>query len=159
VTFHVRRLTEDDWQLYRDIRLQALIDAPEAFASTLIREETFTEHDWRARFHTAALFAAFQDEQTIGLVGGAAFTRPSARDLASMWVAPTARGSGVGEALVDAVINWAREDGAHEVLLCYTDGNVRAMRFYEHLGFTPTGDISQDPNDPSKTYVEMRFVL
>ena len=49
----VRRLTGDDVEAYRDIRLEALEIVPHAFASTLAREQAFRkagqreEHDAR----------------------------------------------------------------------------------------------------------------
>ena len=45
----VRDITVDDWKLLRDVRLDALSEAPSAFASTYAREATFTEEQWRDR--------------------------------------------------------------------------------------------------------------
>ena len=41
----VRATTTTDWQALREIRLQALLDAPDAFASTHAREAAFGEDE------------------------------------------------------------------------------------------------------------------
>ena len=56
--------------------------------------------------------------------------------LFSMWVAPEARRSGVGAALVDAVDAWGGAWGAERVVLWVIATNEGAMRFYERIGFT-----------------------
>jgi len=45
----VRATTLDDWQAMRDIRLQALRDAPDAFGSTYAREIAFEPAEWHRR--------------------------------------------------------------------------------------------------------------
>jgi ribosomal protein S18 acetylase RimI-like enzyme len=57
-------------------------------------------------------------------------------ELASMWVAPHARGTGAAGALVDAVVAWA---DAATVTLYVVEANVRARRLYERHGFVTTG--------------------
>lgn len=44
-------------------------------------------------------------------------------------------GQGVGGLLIDAVVDRARTAGASAVWLVTTDGNLRALRFYEGRGF------------------------
>ena len=51
----------------------------------------------------------------------------------------TVRRRGVARALVDAVIEVARGEGAHELWLVTTNDNVGAIACYERLGFTCTG--------------------
>lgn len=51
-------------------------------------------------------------------------------------VAPTARGQGVGTALIGAICDEARARGYHGVRLDVIDSNPRAKALYERLGFT-----------------------
>jgi GNAT superfamily N-acetyltransferase len=51
----------------------------------------------------------------------------------------TARGAGVGKALVAHVEAWARREGAHKISLPTHTRRESAHRFYEHLGYVKTG--------------------
>ena len=57
-----------------------------------------------------------------------------------VWVAPEHRGRGVGQALLGAVIAWARESGVRQISLDVTCSNTAAMRLYARAGFLPTGE-------------------
>jgi ribosomal protein S18 acetylase RimI-like enzyme len=59
--------------------------------------------------------------------------------LVSMWVRPGARGAGVADRLVGAVMAHASAAGAARVTLWVTVGNDRARAFYQRMGFVPTG--------------------
>ncbi|MBI5924732.1 MAG: GNAT family N-acetyltransferase [Aquabacterium sp.] len=56
--------------------------------------------------------------------------------LEDMIVAPTARGSGVGSALLNHAIDVARRSGAKRVTLLTDRENTAAQRFYARHGFT-----------------------
>ena len=64
---------------------------------------------------------------------------PAVVHLMAMWVHPMTRGSGGADQLVEAVIAWARSEGAKLVRLKVIQGNNRARGFYERMGFRPTG--------------------
>ena len=68
-------------------------------------------------------------------------------DLISMWVRPDARGSGVGDRLVNEVARWAREHGADRLRLSVRTHNARAKALYHRAGFALTdesGDLLPD---------------
>ena len=65
--------------------------------------------------------------------------RTDAAWLISMWVAPEVRGRGVGEALIAAVVEWARASGARRLLLDVGDHNRPAIALYARMGFEPNG--------------------
>jgi hypothetical protein len=45
----VRQAGAADWEALRELRLRALADTPDAFASTLQKEAAFPEQVWRQR--------------------------------------------------------------------------------------------------------------
>ena len=50
----VRPVAASDWRSYRDLRLRALRDSHEAFASTHERESVRDDDDWLARVSAVA---------------------------------------------------------------------------------------------------------
>jgi ribosomal protein S18 acetylase RimI-like enzyme len=133
----VRRLAAADWAQLRAARLAALAEAPYAFASTLAREQQFTEQTWRKRADGGRTFAAWDGDVIVGLATG--FEHNGDWHLVGMWVAPSVRGTGVADRLVSAVCDLAKQSGATSVTLWVTEVNGRARAFYRRLGFAPTG--------------------
>jgi GNAT superfamily N-acetyltransferase len=149
----VREIGPEDWRLVRDIRLAALGDAPKAFGSSYEREIAFGEADWRRRFSPRSVtFVAYLPEVGPAGMAGGLGDQERVVELVSMWVAPTARGHRVGEALVNAVTGWATGRGVH---LWVTEGNTTARALYERCGFISTTERQQLPSDSSLSEVGM----
>jgi ribosomal protein S18 acetylase RimI-like enzyme len=167
----VREITADDWELMRDVRLAALAEAPYAFGSTYAREAAFTEERWRGRISERSVtFFAHADSanpgppRTVpadpgpaGLAG--VYVEDGAAELVSMWVRPSARGLGVGEALVEAAAAWAKARGFGVLSLWVTASNAPAVRLYERCGFSRTGESQPLPSDPAQPEIRMRRAL
>jgi ribosomal protein S18 acetylase RimI-like enzyme len=143
----LRRVRPEQWAELRDVRLRALADAPSAFASTHAREVAFDEAEWRRRIAAGPWWLAREDGAVVGLVAGYR-TDDGVRHLVSMWVDAAHRGTGAAVRLVEAVCRWAADDGGRVVSLWVADGNDRARRFYERLGFTGTGERQPLPSAP-----------
>jgi len=156
----VRETVPEDWQALRDIRLEALRDAPDAFGSTYEGEIRRGDDHWHNRIARGGTFLAFIPEvsEPAGLIGGYR-EDPATVELVSMYVRPRARGHGVGEALVATVIDWAAERNATSVHLWVTETNARARALYERCGFTLTGERQPLPSDPSIGEVAMSRTL
>lgn len=152
----VRQAAADDWRAVRAVRLAALQESPDAFASTLERETAFVQDDWLRRLDgPGSTFLARPPDQAsdpVGIIGG--FPLEGTVELVSMWVAPPTRGSGVASALVDAVMHWAR-DVSPTVHLWVTETNQGARALYERCGFTYTDERQPLPSNPTLDEVRM----
>jgi GNAT superfamily N-acetyltransferase len=156
----VRETAAADWQALRDIRLEALHNAPAAFGSTYEREILRPEADWLDRIARGGTFLAFLPEvsEPAGLAGGYQEDRDTA-ELVSMYVRPQARGRGVGEALVAAVARWAEAKGAKSLHLWVTEANAPARQLYERCGFSPTPERQPLPSNPALGELGMTLTL
>src|SRR5258705_14020646 len=123
----VRRLVPGDEALLRELRLQALTDAPAAFNSTLEHELALTAAEWQRWIIGGATFVFERPDGPHGIAAGFAHdTEPGAVFLMSMWVKPESRGAGIADALATSVISWAEKQGASEVGLHVGEHNDRA---------------------------------
>lgn len=146
---------------FRAVRLRALRDTPSAFGSTYAREQQLSDAEWLKRVaqwngDRSVAYLAWDGDAPCGIVAGfLEADEPAMAHLVSMWVAPTHRRSGVGRLLVNAVIDWARSKRATTLRLMVTSNNDVARRFYERLGFTPTGRTEPYSNDAALFEFEM----
>lgn len=140
-SFQVRRLTAEDAEAYRDLRLEGLSRHPEAFGSAYEEDARKSLAEWQERLATSAVFGGFQAESLVGTAGlfrqGAEKTRHKAL-LVGVYVQEQARGSGLARALVEAVIEEARGQ-VEQLLTSVGASNAPARRLYEALGFRAWG--------------------
>jgi GNAT superfamily N-acetyltransferase len=145
----LRVLTPDEWRLFRELRLEALREAPYAFGSTLEswQGDGDTEERWRDRLTNVAFnVAAYFDGVPAGIVSGLASDLENEVELISMWVAPFARSKGVADSLVEAVVDWARGNGIEGVSLRVMENNARARAFYRRKRFVDDGEAQSAPD-------------
>ena len=143
----IRRIHREEWPELRDLRLRALQDAPDAFGSTYAEESADTDAQWMEWAAGAAeggsSFAALaieDDAHWIGMAIGAPQTdHPGIAGLFAMWVDPSARGAGIGRALVERVVEWAGSAGFPVLRLRVTMSNDAAVRLYLRCGFSDEG--------------------
>lgn len=136
----LRALHADGGELWRQLRLRALADAPDAFADTAAEwhPRGDAERRWRSRLDDVPFnVVAVRDGAPVGQVSATVLDEHGRSELTSMWVDPAARGCGVGEALVAAVVDWARRTGGSAVVLSVQRSNAPAVRLYARCGFTP----------------------
>ena len=137
----MRVLDEGDWAEYRDVRLAALQESPEAFVATYEEESALDEEAWRERMRRSRRLVAAAGGSVVGVVSvGRAGQEEenSGRDLFGLWVSPAERGSGVAWEHVQAGAEQARADGRSHLAYWVGTENGAAVAFASSFGFRPT---------------------
>jgi predicted GNAT family acetyltransferase len=133
----LRRISPDDWAVLRDVRLRALADSPDAFGSTLEREQDFDEKEWRRRL-VRPVWVVEAGGRPVAMAG--VFSNDGALQVWGMWTDPEHRGRGHARALLDALVGEAVDEG-RAVALHVNLANPGARAFYEGYGFVGTGEL------------------
>ena len=133
-------------EAYREVRLQALCDDPDAFLTTAADFAARPLQSVADRLEPTAhavTFGAVLDGTLVGLL---TLVREKSAVLAhranvyGVSVAPAARGQGVGAALLDAAVAHARTwNGVHSLHLAVIETQAAARRLYERHGFRVWG--------------------
>ncbi|CAG0966163.1 phosphinothricin acetyltransferase [Gammaproteobacteria bacterium] len=143
----LRLLTPADAAAFRDIRLRALQEEPTAFTSSTEEFSHQTLDKIAARFRSdlveSFMLGAFQDRKLVGLVGFYRETALKQRhkgSIISLYVAPEARGQGLGRALMRDAIRRVRDiEGVERLLLGVMVTQTAARQLYESLDFVVYG--------------------
>jgi GNAT superfamily N-acetyltransferase len=164
VSVELRRLRRSEAEALRDLRLRALAEAPSAFAASVDDERRLPPENWEdwARAGggdgSTVTIVAVEGERWVGMIVGRLLDAETAW-LEALWVDPTARGRGLGQALIEAVADWARERGATRLDLSVTENNRAAGGLYARAGFAPTGRRRPLPADPARIEIFLSRVL
>ena len=131
------RLTSVDVERFRAVRLEGLRSDPDGFRYSEAEDAAITSDEWAARLDRGFVVAAQQNGDLLG-VGG--FSRVAGDRLQhkgliwGMYVRAAARGTGVADAIMRALIEHARGE-VRQLQLTVMSSNARARAFYERHGF------------------------
>ncbi|MGN9763107.1 GNAT family N-acetyltransferase [Streptomyces sp. SD31] len=174
----IRSIRADEWPAAKELRLAALQDpvAPIAYLTTY--EEAVAQPDsfWQERAAGACegaekaqtIIAEGPDGRWVGTLT-VLVEEPGTTDWAGLpverkqghvvavFVQPEERGIGLTEVLFDAALQWSWARGVERVRLIVHEENGRAQRFYQKVGFVPSGLTV--PLDGQPGEAELEFVL
>ena len=137
----IRLLTPDDAELYRDIRLEGLQCDPDAFSSTFEHERAMPLVWFAERIVDGNVFGAFVRDELIGVAGYWPHEGEKESHKATLWgmyVRTSARGTGLGQRLIEAVVAHASRR-VEQIQLGVAAGNAAALRLYQRVGFSEYG--------------------
>ncbi|MFF0530818.1 GNAT family N-acetyltransferase [Nocardia amikacinitolerans] len=155
----IRTVSVEQWHIGREIRLAALAGSPPGtFGSTFDEAVTWPERRWRQWISDRVLVVAERADSVVGSAGllRDAGDRPL---LVSVWVDPSARGTGASDRLIEAVVGAARAAGHAELRLWVMEGNRSAEALYERTGFRRTGRCRPCSDADPRLEAEMTRVL
>ncbi|TWA46573.1 GNAT family N-acetyltransferase [Sinorhizobium medicae] len=139
----VRRLSVDDIDVFRRIRLEALSHEPFSFASVFGDWVHLSDREWRQHLDQP-VFVAFLSGQPVGMMG-LRFERARKMThrtrLVSVYVRKDNRRTGIAAKLLHDVTEHARDRGVLQVELAVSADNSAAIRFYQRHGFVEVGRI------------------
>lgn len=153
----VRRIRMGEGELFKQVRLAALKEAPYAFSSTYEGALKRSPESWQEQAdHSAqggerATFLAFSYDKPVGVA--ALYQResePCIGELLQVWVAPEYRASAAAP-LMNVVFEWAEENGYRSIIAAAKRDNQRAIAFYLRCGFK---QVEADPQSPEEIMLE-----
>ncbi|WP_050614331.1 GNAT family N-acetyltransferase [Bacillus testis] len=136
----IRLLHPQDAKEYFTLRLKALKDHPEAFASSYEEEAKQTHKKYKERFQTAATqtFGVYEKQLLRGVLTIVPHSHKKLSHkatLTAMYVSPEERGKGFGKSLILHAIEHAKQSGFEQLQLSVTCTNTPAVDLYKKAGF------------------------
>jgi RimJ/RimL family protein N-acetyltransferase len=137
----IRQLNVDDVGVFRAIRLEALRLEPSAYASDPEDWASLSDEQWRDRLQVP-IFVAFRGGEPVGIMG-LLRQQPSKMKqrstLIMVYLRASERGKGLARGLLEAVVEFAAQNGIFQIELNVSSQNDRAICFYERSDFRKIG--------------------
>lgn len=141
----IRQATEADSERYRELRLRALKEHPEAFGSDYAETLARPPERWREMLRPIPGKVTFVAECGNELGGMSVVVIEEGVKVAhsahiySVYVCPEWRGQAIGEQLMQSCLEWAGQHTLMQVKLSVTATNTAAIALYLKCGFRVYG--------------------
>jgi ribosomal protein S18 acetylase RimI-like enzyme len=132
------------WEEYKKLRLQALQEAPQAFASTYQSASEKPDVEWQQSLErylegkTNWMVFAEKNHQLVGMVGAFQTSddeNQHSAHIIAMYVAPEERGRGIATKLLSYLLTKLKIVGLEKVTLEANTGQKAAVELYKSLDF------------------------
>lgn len=157
----IGKLSDDNWEKYREIRLEALRNDTIAFGSSYEEEINRPEVFWKERIKGVVF--ALSGETIIGLMSYKDEDRIKTKHksgIYSVYVKPEYRNKGIGKMILTEVLRLIKEN--KEILkvnLTVNSSQLSAIKLYELFGFKTVGKLSKELLINGKYYDELLMEL
>lgn len=142
--YSVQQLSKDDWQILKEIRLEALSLDPQAFGSNFERESSYDEVRWREFIGMStdrAFFILKDGSVVIGLTGIIrSREEPEEAILIASYIRKEYRRIGLSLMLYEARLNWAKTENLSAVIVSHRESNRASKMANQKFGFQYTGE-------------------
>lgn len=138
----INRLTADDFLIYKQIRLESLLQDHNAFGSTYEYDSIQADDYWKNALNSYHIFAIFDGDKVIGCAGLDIDSMERFKHNSKLWgvyISKAYRGKGMASILIDAIIKYAREKNILQIYLSCMQANADAVEFYKRIGFEICG--------------------
>ncbi|MCL7749176.1 GNAT family N-acetyltransferase [Halalkalibacter alkaliphilus] len=140
----IRKLQTKDASLFKQLRLQALKQVPEAFAASYEEEVRETIDFFESKLSNGEVFYGLfkKDDQLVGIISlsrSKLLKMQHKAAIGSVFIAEEARGQGLGKKLFIYVMEEAQAQGIEQLQLVVAAHNKKAKQLYESIGFQVYG--------------------
>jgi ribosomal protein S18 acetylase RimI-like enzyme len=158
--WQIRKISDGEVDLFRQIRLEALKNEPNAFASRYEDWDRFPDAEWRKRM-TIPIFVAFAEKQPVGLMALKQLQPPKMKHRAKLemvYVLKRFRGAGLAGELLCEVVRYAEQHGMKQIELGVREDRAGSIRFYRRAGFVEIGTVPQGYLEDGVAFKEILMV-
>ena len=159
--FTIKQLGADDWQIWKNFRLEALKNSPESFGSSYEEELNWTNSDFQNSLTKSDVFGVFVDKELVSCAGFYSLNSVKTKHRGVIWGMYTKaeyRGQGIASALIKIVINHAKLLVTQLHLTCVTS-NTGAIALYQKHGFKIYGEEANSLKIENQCFNEYMMVL
>jgi ribosomal protein S18 acetylase RimI-like enzyme len=156
----IRRIKEQDFEVYQKIRLLTLKTDPQNFSSDLKMRSKQNAKQIKKEISKKVIFGAFQADNLVGIAGWQRYLFPKRKHQAKIvgvYVRPEIRVKGVAGKLMKKLFTEAKKCRIEMLVLQVTANNKIAIVFYGALGFKIFGIETKAVKD-SKKYFDMIYM-
>jgi ribosomal protein S18 acetylase RimI-like enzyme len=150
-----KKVSPEDWEKFREIRLKGLQSDPQAFGGTFEGESQEGEEYWKERFSNPerCFYAAEEGGIFIATAGSKKITDDNWM-IVAVYTLPEFRGKNISQGLINRVIDEARNTGATKVSLMVNPIQESAVNLYERMGFKTVKIEKDQKMGDGKSYDE-----
>lgn len=135
--YTTRQLTADDWEQWKEIRLESLVDCPAAFGASFEEESIREDSFFKNTMVNTAVWGGFINGKLVSVVGFC--TQAGERykhrgKIFGVYTTPAARGKGICKKLMQISIEYAKNKVSWLAIHVWTENPV-AYKMYSSLGF------------------------
>lgn len=147
---NIRKLTPEDWEIYKMVRLEALQKDASAFGSSYDESTSRTDEEWKKKLErpNSFVFAAEDGGEYVGMAAAYQEEGEIVSHVAYVWgvyVRDSFRGKGIGKKLLQAVLDEIqRNPEIEKANLNVNKNQIAAVKLYESLGFQIAGTLHKE---------------
>lgn len=131
-----KKVSPDDWQKFREIRLKGLQTDPQAFGGTFESESQENEEYWKERFsNPERCFYAAENGNIFVATAGSKKIAEDNWMIIAVYTLPEFRGKNISQELINRLVDEAKIKGATKVSLMVNPIQESAVKLYEKMGF------------------------